>query len=61
LLADAADGDDDDALVASLIGGWKKCRFLAEDDGGGLVLDMVKAQPTRQTNWQYLACHRSER
>jgi pre-mRNA-splicing factor CWC26 len=45
LLADAADDNDDDALVVSLMGGWKKCRFLAEDDGGRLVPDMVQAQP----------------
>lgn len=50
LLGDAADDDnDDDPLVVSLMGGWKKCRFL-EDDSDGPVPDMVQAQPTEQTN-----------
>jgi len=61
LLADAADNDDD-ALVVSLIGGWKKCRFLAEDDGGSLVPDMVWSKLNPGTNQLLLfAYHRSQR
>lgn len=51
LLANAvADDNDDDALVGSLMGGWKKCRFLAEGEDAGLVPDMVKAQPVNKPN-----------
>ena len=51
LLADAAaDGNEEDVLVVSLMGGWKKCRVLVEDDGAKLAPDMVTAQASEQTN-----------